>query len=171
MRTALGTQQIPPNSVLVGLALFLTAFTWAPVWERVNTEALQPYLSKKVSYDVAFTRAMLPVRDFMFRQTRERDLALFVELSHMPRPRTRADVQTHVLVPAFLISEMKTAFTMGFLLFIPFVVIDLVVASILMSMGMMMMPPVLVSMPCKIMLFVLVDGWAMLAQTLVQSFH
>ncbi|MHB9130832.1 MAG: flagellar type III secretion system pore protein FliP [Armatimonadota bacterium] len=171
LRSALGTQQIPPNSVLIGLALFLTAFTWAPVWQQVNDQALQPYLSHQIRYDAAMQQAMLPVRAFMFRQARENDLALFVGMAKMPQPRTQADIPTYVLVPAFIIGELKTAFTMGFLLYIPFVIIDLVVATILMSMGMMMMPPVLVSLPCKIMLFVLVDGWHLITQSLVASFH
>jgi flagellar biosynthetic protein FliP len=170
-RSALGTQQIPPNSILLGLALFLTAFTMAPVWQEVNTQALQPYLAHQISYETALERATLPVRAFMFKQTREADLELFVSMARMPRPNTRADIPTYVLVPAFIISELKTAFTMGFLIFIPFVVIDLVVATVLMSMGMMMMPPVLISLPCKIMLFVLINGWSLIAHSLVTSFH
>lgn len=171
IRHALGTQQIPPNSVLIGLALFLTAFTMAPVWQAVDTQALQPYLAKQIGYKDAITRATLPLRGFMFRQTRESDLKVFVDMSNIAAPHTQADIPTYVLVPAFIIGELRTAFTMGFLIFIPFVVIDLVVATILMSMGMMMMPPVLVSLPCKIMLFVLIDGWALVAQSLVHSFH
>ena len=170
-RSALGTQAIPPNSVLIGLALFLTAFTMAPIWQQVNDNALQPYLQHRINHTTALQRASLPVRAFMFRQTRESDLRAFVSMAKMPRPRTQADVPTYVLVPAFIIGELKTAFTMGFLIFIPFVIIDLVVATVLMSMGMMMMPPVLVSLPCKIMLFVLIDGWALIAQGLVTSFH
>ncbi|OPZ88123.1 MAG: Flagellar biosynthetic protein FliP precursor [bacterium ADurb.Bin429] len=170
-RHALGTQQIPPNSVLIGLALFLTAFTMAPVWKAVDTQAVQPYLAHRITYKDALTRAMYPIRDFMFRQTRESDLTLFVEMANIQQPRTQADIPSWVLVPAFVIGELRTAFTMGFLIFIPFVVIDLVVATILMSMGMMMMPPVLISLPCKIMLFVLIDGWALIAQSLVHSFH
>jgi flagellar biosynthetic protein FliP len=170
-RHALGTQQIPPNSVLIGLALFLTAFTMAPVWQNVDQQAVQPYLAKQISYKDALTRAIYPIRAFMFRQTRESDLTLFVEMAHIDKPRTQADIPSWVLVPAFVVGELRTAFTMGFLIFIPFVVIDLVVATILMSMGMMMMPPVLISLPCKIMLFVLIDGWALIAQSLVHSFH
>jgi len=170
-RVAMGTQAIPPNSVLIGLALFLTAFTMAPVWQNVNQNALQPYLQHKIDYNSAVQRASLPVRDFLFRQTRESDLEMFVGMSKMPRPRTRADVPTFVLVPAFIISELKTAFTMGFFIFIPFVIIDLVVATVLMSMGMMMMPPVMISLPCKIMLFVLINGWSLIASGLVSSFH
>ncbi|HOS43653.1 MAG TPA: flagellar type III secretion system pore protein FliP, partial [Armatimonadota bacterium] len=148
-RQALGAQQIPPNSVLIGLALFLTAFTMAPVWTAVDAQAVQPYLAHQLTYKDALTRAMYPIRDFMFRQTRESDLTLFVEMARIEQPRTRADIPSWVLVPAFVIGELRTAFTMGFLIFIPFVVIDLVVATILMSMGMMMMPPVLISLPCK----------------------
>jgi len=170
-RSALGTQAIPPNSVLIGLALFLTAFTMAPIWQQVNTAALQPYMDRQIDHTTAMQRATLPIRAFMFRQTRESDLEAFVNMAKMPRPRTQADIPTYVLVPAFIIGELKTAFTMGFLIFIPFVIIDLVVATVLMSMGMMMMPPVLVSLPCKIMLFVLIDGWALIAQGLVTSFH
>lgn len=170
-RTALGTQAIPPNSVLIGLALFLTAFTMAPVWQTVNTNAVQPYLAHKIDYQSAVQQATLPIRDFMFRQTRETDLEAFVGMAKIKQPRTRADVPTFVLVPAFIIGELKTAFTMGFFIFIPFVIIDLVVATVLMSMGMMMMPPVLISLPCKIMLFVLIDGWSLIAHGLVMSFH
>lgn len=169
-RSALGTQQIPPNVVIIGLALFLTGFTMAPVWKQVDSQALQPYLAHKITYDVALERAMLPVRAFMFEQTRESDLALFVNLAKIPRPNTRADVPTYVLIPAFVIGELKTAFTMGFLIFIPFIIIDMVVATVLMSMGMMMMPPMLVSLPCKLMLFVLIDGWHLIAKSLVTSF-
>ncbi|MHB0936630.1 MAG: flagellar type III secretion system pore protein FliP [Armatimonadota bacterium] len=170
-RSALGTQAIPPNSVLIGLAMFLTAFTMAPVWQDINTHALQPYIEHKIDYNTAVQRASLPVRDFLFRQTRESDLEMFVGMAKIPRPRTRADVPTYVLVPAFIISELKTAFTMGFFIFIPFVIIDLVVATVLMSMGMMMMPPVMISLPCKIMLFVLINGWSLIASGLVTSFH
>ena len=170
-RSALGAQQIPPNSVLIGLALFLTVFTMAPVWKKVDSQALQPYMAHKITYQVAIDKAAVPVRDFLFRQTRERDLALFVKMAKIDRPRNRADVPTYVLVPAFIIGELKTAFTMGFMIFIPFLVIDLVVATILMSMGMMMMPPALISLPCKIMLFVLVDGWHLIVQSLLTSFN
>lgn len=170
-RTALGTQHIPPNSVMVGLAMFLTVFTMAPVWQQINTQCLQPYMAHQINYETAMQRASLPIRAFMFRQTRENDLALFVNLSKITRPQTQADVPTYVLIPAFITGELKTGFSMGFLIFIPFVIIDLVVATVLMSMGMMMMPPVLISLPCKIMLFVLIDGWALIAQGLVSSFH
>ena len=170
-RSALGTQQIPPNMVLVGLALFLTVFTMAPVWRAVNEQALQPYLKGKLQYDAAGERALKPLRAFMLRQTEESELGLFVKLGKLPRPKTPDDIPTYAVVPAFMIGELKRAFTMGFMIFIPFVVIDMVVATTLMSMGMMMMPPVLISLPCKIMLFVLIDGWSLIAQGLVASFH
>lgn len=170
-RSALGTQQIPPNPVLMGLALFLTAFTMAPVWERVNAQAVQPYLAHQISYKTAMERAAGPVRDFMFRQTREKDLSLFVYLSRKPRPATPADVPTGVLVPAFMISELKTAFIMGFLIFIPFLIVDAVVSVVLMSMGMMMVPPTIFSLPFKILLFVMVDGWHLISRSLALSFH
>lgn len=170
-RSALGTQQIPPNMVLAGLALFLTMFTMAPVWQAVNEQALQPYLGHQLDFQVAAQRAIAPVRAFMLRQTEESDLALFVNLGKLPRPRTPDDIPTYVVVPAFIVGELERAFTMGFMIFIPFVVIDMVVATTLMSMGMMMMPPVVVSLPCKVLLFILVDGWQLVAQTVVTSFR
>lgn len=170
-RNALGTQAVPPNTVLIGLALFLTFFTMAPVWTKINDEAVQPYLQKSITMEVAMQKTAGPVRDFMFRQVRDKDIALFVELSKIKRPSTEADVPTYVLVPAFLISELKTAFSIGFLIFVPFLIIDMVVSVILMSMGMMMLPPVMISLPFKILLFVLVDGWHLIAQSLALSFH
>lgn len=170
-RSALGTQQIPPNMVLVGLALFLTVFTMAPVWRAVDSEALQPYLKGAIAYNVAGERAVKPLRDFMLRQTEESELGLFVKLGKLPRPKTPDDIPTYAVVPAFMVGELKRAFTMGFMIFIPFVVIDMVVATTLMSMGMMMMPPVVISMPCKILLFVLVDGWELVTQSVVMSFR
>ncbi len=170
-RSALGAQQIPPNMVLVGIALFLTVFTMAPVWRTVNEQALQPYLTEKIGYQAAAELAVRPVREFMMRQTSESELALFVRLGKLPRPDTQDDVPTYVVVPAFMVGELKRAFTMGFMIFLPFVVIDMVVATVLMSMGMMMMPPVVISLPCKIMLFVLVNGWQVVVETLVLSFH
>ncbi|MBS3898538.1 MAG: flagellar type III secretion system pore protein FliP [Dethiobacter sp.] len=170
VRSALGTQQIPPNQVLIGLALFLTFFIMAPVYQEVNTTAIQPYLAEEVEFNEALTAAMLPLREFMFRHTREKDLALFVNIANAEKPRSRADVALHVLIPAFVISELKTAFQMGFMIFIPFLVIDMVVASALMSMGMFMLPPVMVSLPFKLLLFVMVDGWHLVVQSLVESF-
>jgi len=170
-RHALGTQQIPPNSILVGLALFLTFFTMAPVWQNVNANALQPYLNNEIPYKLAMDRAALPVRDFMLRQTNESDLGLFVSMSHMERPRGPEQIPTYVLVPAFMISELKTAFVMGFVIFVPFLIIDMVVAVSLMSMGMMMLPPIMISLPFKVLLFVMVNGWHLVAKALITSFH
>ncbi len=170
-RSALGTQQIPPNMVLAGIALFLTIFTMAPVWKEANEAALQPYLKQEIGYQTAAERAVKPVRAFMLRQTGESELALFVRLGKLPRPESPEDIPTYAVIPAFMIGELKRAFTMGFMIFIPFVVIDLVVATVLMSMGMMMMPPVVISLPCKILLFVLVNGWQVITESLVVSFR
>jgi len=171
LRSALSIQQMPPNQVLIGLALFLTFFVMAPTWQQVNSQALQPYMTGKLQQGEAMTKAMEPVRTFMFRQTRDKDLALFVKLAKMPRPKTRVDIPDYVLIPAFAISELKTAFEIGFLIFLPFIIIDLVVASTLMSMGMLMLPPMMISLPFKILLFVLVDGWHLVIRSLVTSFH
>ncbi len=171
VRNALGTQQMPPTQVIVGLSLFLTAFVMAPTWQQVNTQGLQPYFQGKITFDQALDRSDKPLREFMFGQTREKDLALFVNLAKLPAPKTRDDIPTYALIPAFVISELRTAFEMGFLIFIPFIVIDMIVASTLMSMGMLMLPPVMISLPFKILLFVMVDGWNLIAQSLVQSFH
>ena len=170
VRQALGTQNMPPNQLLIGLSLFITFFIMAPFFQRINTNAVQPYLNGQIQQDEALTRALAPIREFMFNQTRDADLALFVNLSKMPRPKTRADVPTQVLMPAFIISELKTAFEIGFIIYLPFLVIDMIVASVLMAMGMMMLPPVIISLPFKIMLFVLVDGWALIVGSLVKSF-
>jgi flagellar biosynthetic protein FliP len=171
VRTALGTQQVPPTQVLVGLALLLTYFVMAPVIDDVNKNALQPYLANKISQSVALTAAQKPIRAFMFKQTREKDIALFYSMTKEPRPKDQADVPTYLLVPAFTISELKTAFEIGFAIYIPFVVIDMVVASVLLSMGMMMIPPVLISLPFKILIFLLVDGWNLTVQSLFASFQ
>jgi len=171
VRTALGTQQMPPNQILVGLALLLTFFVMRPVIDQVNTQALQPYMQQKISQRVALDRAAQPLRAFMFKQTREKDLDLFYFLSKEPRPRSQSDVPTYVLIPAFVISELKTAFEIGFAVYIPFIVIDMAVASILMSMGMMMLPPVIISLPFKILIFVLVDGWNLVVHALFVSFN
>ena len=170
MRSAMATQQAPPNQVIIGLAIFLTVFVMQPTWSQVNRDALQPYMQAKITQEQAFTKAMTPVRDFMFKQTREQDLALFVKLSNLKRPKTYDDVPTYVLIPSFIISELKTAFQIGFVLFIPFIVIDMIVASSLMSMGMLMLPPMMISLPFKILLFVMVDGWNLLVRSLVMSF-
>jgi flagellar biosynthetic protein FliP len=170
LRQALGTQQMPPNQLLVGLALFLTFFVMRPAFEEVNTKALRPYLAGTMSQDKAADEALVPLRRFMFNQTRDSDLALFVRLSKIEKPKVRQDVPTVVLIPAFVISELKTAFQIGFIIYLPFLVIDMVVASVLMAMGMMMLPPVVISLPFKLMLFVLVDGWTLLVGSMIQSF-
>lgn len=170
VRNALGTQQMPPNQVLMSLALFLTFFTMSPYLTEINDKALQPYLSGQLNQIDAYNAALLPIRTFMFKQTRENDLALFVNISEGDRPETQEDVPTSTLIPAFLISELKTAFQIGFLIYVPFIVIDMVVASTLMSMGMMMLPPAMISLPFKILLFVLVDGWHLIVKSLVDSF-
>ncbi len=170
LRSALGTQQMPPNQVLVGLALFLTFFTMSPYWDQVSRDAFQPYVAGRMSQDAALTAALKPMREFMFKQTRENDLALFVNIAEAPRPNSQEDIPTTTLIPAFVISELKTAFQIGFLIYIPFIVIDMVVASTLMSMGMMMVPPVMISLPFKILLFILVDGWHLIIRSLIASF-
>jgi len=170
VRNALGTQQLPPNQVIIGLSLMLTFFVMAPTWKEVNANAIQPFLSQQINQEEALEKAEAPLRTFMFKQTREKDLQLFVGLSKIERPQTYRDIPTYVLVPAFVLSELKTAFQMGFAIFIPFMIIDMIVASALMSMGMMMLPPMMISLPFKILLFVLVDGWHLLIQSLVTSF-
>ena len=171
LRQALGTQQIPPNQVLLGLALFLTFFNMNPIFTEINNTALQPYMRGELKQEAALNKALEPMRGFMFRQTRQKDLALFVYLSKSPRPATPADVPTLVLIPSFVLSELKTAFQMGFLIYIPFLIIDMVVASTLMSMGMMMLPPVTISLPFKILLFVMIDGWHLIVRSLMTSFN
>jgi flagellar biosynthesis protein FliP len=170
VRTALGTQQTPPNQVLLGLALLLTFFVMTPVIKQVNADAIQPYLKNKISQEQALDRAAAPLRTFMFKQTREKDIQLFYAISKEPRPQAPSDVPTYILVPAFVISELKTAFEIGFAIYIPFIVIDMVTASILLSMGMMMIPPILISLPFKILIFILVDGWNLTVAAIFQSF-
>ncbi|MCP3953721.1 MAG: flagellar type III secretion system pore protein FliP [Desulfobacterales bacterium] len=170
LRQAMGTHQMPPNQVIIGIALFLTVFIMTPIWQAVNTSALQPYLNETITRDQAFDNALKPVRQFMFKQTKEKELALFVEISKMERPRDMHDIPITVLIPAFIISEVKTAFQIGLLLYVPFLIVDMVVASVLLSMGMMMLPPVMVSLPFKLMLFVLADGWYLIIGSLVKSF-
>jgi len=170
IRSALSTRSIPPNQVVIGLALFLSFFVMAPVLGQINARAIQPYLSGSLSTEDALHEGLQPLREFMFRQTDEDDLGLFVQMSRMPQPDTRDDVPTHVLIPAFVISELKRAFELGFVLFLPFLVVDLIVASVLLSMGMIMLPPVMISAPLKILLFVLVDGWHLIVESLVMSF-
>lgn len=171
LRTAIGTQQVPPNSVLVGLALFMTIFVMSPVIQEINTNAVIPYNQGKISQEKAFQNGMKPLSMFMLRQTREKDLALFVQFAKIPPPKTPDQVPIYVLIPSFMISELKTAFQIGFLLFIPFIIIDLVVANILLSLGMFMLSPVMVSLPFKILLFVLVDGWNLITRGLLMSFR
>jgi flagellar biosynthetic protein FliP len=171
IRSGLGTPTAPPNQVLVGIAFFLTVFVMAPTFTQIKKDAIDPLTAGKISQSQAIERGQEPLRDFMFRQTRDKDLALFVEMAHLKRPKTRADIPTYTLIPAFVISELKTAFQIGFLIFLPFLVIDLVVSSTLMSMGMVMLPPVFISLPFKILLFVLVDGWNLVTRSLVESFH
>ncbi len=171
IRTAMGTQNAPPNQVLIAIAMFLTLFVMAPTISAIKTEAWNPLSHHQISTATAIKRAEEPLREFMFKQTRTQDISLFVSLAHLKPPKTRADVPTYVLIPAFIISELKTAFTIGFLIYLPFLVIDLIVSSTLMSMGMIMLPPVFISMPFKILLFVLVDGWALISHSLVASFH
>jgi flagellar biosynthetic protein FliP len=171
LRQAIGTQGMPPNQVVVSLALFLTGFVMMPVFRTMHDEAYVPYQREEIDASEAIGRAYEPLRQFMLRQTREKDLALFVDATGGPRPAAPDDVAPQALAPAFLVSELKTAFEMGFLVYVPFLVLDMVVASVLTSMGMMMLPPVLISLPFKLMLFVLVDGWNVLVGSLVQSFH
>jgi flagellar biosynthetic protein FliP len=171
VRTAIGIPQTPPSQVLTGLALFLTFFIMSPTLGQINNSALQPLLANKITQQQALDRAQAPVRQFMFKQVRMTDLALMVNLAHETRPRTTADVPTLVLIPAFILSELHMAFQIGFMIFLPFLVIDIVVSSALMAMGMMMLPPTTISLPFKLLLFVMVDGWHLIVQSLVLGFH
>ena len=169
LRQALGTQQVPPTQLLVMLAMILTFFVMEPVGTKAYETGIKPYIEEKIGYEEAFDKTALPFKNFMIRNTREKDLALFFRIREMENPQTVADVPLSVVIPAFVISELKTAFEIGFLLFLPFLVIDMVVASILMSMGMMMLPPVMISLPFKILIFVLIDGWNLLIGNLIAS--
>jgi flagellar biosynthetic protein FliP len=171
LRQALGTQAVPPNQVLLALALFLTMFIMAPVGERVYADALQPLLAEQISYEDAWKKGMEPVRGFMLRQLRDKDLELFINLSKIPKPESVEQVPTHVVIPAFILSELRISFQIGFLIYIPFLIVDMVVASILMSMGMMLLPPVVISLPFKLILFVLADGWYLVVGSMVRSFQ
>lgn len=171
IRTAVGTQQTPPNAVIIGLSIFMTVFVMTPVWQEINTKAIEPYNQKKITQAKAFELGSEPLRKFMFRQTREADLRLFIQFSKIKAPTKFEEVPTYVLIPSFMISELKTAFQIGFLIFIPFIVIDLVVANILLSLGMFMLSPVMVSLPFKILLFVLSDGWNLICRGLMLSFR
>lgn len=171
LRQALGTIQAPPTQILIGLSLFLTFFVMAPVFDKIYTDAYQPFIAEKINFNEAIEKGSVPLRTFMLRQTRQEDLALFVKLSNSPQLKGPEEVPMKILVPAYVISELKTAFQIGFIIFIPFLIIDMVVASVLMSMGMMMLSPVIISLPFKLMLFVLVDGWNLLIASLVKSFY
>ncbi len=170
LRQAIGTQVLPPNQIIIGMALFLTAFVMAPVWKGIYSEALVPYFDNKMNQTDALGYVESSLRQFMFKQTREKDIGLFVRLAKQEMPKKKGDVPTYLLIPAFMISELKTAFQIGFLIYIPFLVLDMVVATILMGMGMMMLPPVVISLPFKLILFVLVDGWELIIGSLVKSF-
>ncbi|CQR47686.1 Flagellar biosynthetic protein FliP precursor [Paraliobacillus sp. PM-2] len=170
VRTSLATQQMPPNQVLIGIALFLTFFIMAPTFQQVNQDAITPLFEEEITLDEAYNRASIPLKEFMAKHTRQKDLALFLKYNQTEKPDTVEDIPLTILVPAFAISELKTAFQMGFMIFIPFLVIDMAVASVLMSMGMMMLPPVMISLPFKILLFILVDGWYLITESLLQGF-
>ncbi len=171
IKRALSLQQMPPNQIIIGFSLFLTFFIMAPTFTKINDEALQPYLKGKIDNEAFFNKGMDPLRTFMFKQTREKDIALFIKLAKLPKPKNQKDVPSYCLIPAFMISEMKRAFEIGVFIFIPFIVIDMIVASALMAMGMIMLPPIMISLPFKIILFILVDGWNLLAYELVRSFR
>ncbi len=170
LRQAMVVQQLPPTQILASLAIFMTVVIMFPVGRQINNEALQPYLNEQIDYKIALDRAQEPLRTFMFKHTREKDLSIFYSISRMEAPRTKEEVPTMMLAAAFVISELKTAFTIGFLIYIPFLVMDMVVSSVLLAMGMMMLPPMMVSMPFKLLLFVMVDGWNLLVGSLVNSF-
>lgn len=170
LKSALGTQQMPPGQLLAGVALFITFFVMAPTWNKVNDEALKPLMDEKITTEEAYNKGIVPIREFMFKHVREEDLGLFISLANMKRPNNRNDLPTYILVPAFVLSELRTGFIIGFFLFIPFLMVDMIVSSILMSMGMMMLPPMLVSLPFKILLFILVDGWNLIVGSVVRSF-
>ncbi|HAP32653.1 MAG TPA: flagellar biosynthetic protein FliP [Firmicutes bacterium] len=170
LRNALGTQQIPPNQIIIGLALFLTFFVMQPIFSQIHTDALTPYLAEEIDFAEALARGERPLREFMLNNTREEDLMLFLQMARIDVPVEREDVPFRAVVPAFVLSELKTAFQIGFLLFVPFLIIDMIVSSVLMSMGMFMLPPVIVSLPFKILLFVLVDGWTLVVRSLVEGY-
>ena len=170
LRQALSTQQMPPNQLIIGLSLFLSFFVMAPTFNKIYDNAVVPYMDEKITQLDAIKAAETPLRTFMFSQTRQKDLRLFLELSHTGKPNSKAEVPTWVLIPSFIVSELKTAFQIGFMLYLPFLIIDMVVASVLMAMGMMMLPPVVISLPFKLLLFVLVDGWGLVTGSLIRSF-
>ena len=166
-RQALGTQNLPPNQVIIGLSLILTFFVMSPTFSKINDVAYQPYIKNQITQEVALSKAVEPLRTFMFKQTHENELALFVKISKIPKPKTQIDVPTYVLIPAFVLSELKTAFKIGFIIFLPFLVIDIVIASILVAMGMIFLPPTTIAMPFKLIMFVLVDGWYLITKSLI----
>ncbi len=170
LKSALGTQQMPPGQLLAGVALFVTFFVMAPTWNKVNEEALKPLMDEKITTEEAYNKGIEPIREFMFRNVRDEDLGLFISLANMKRPENRSELPTYIVIPAFVISELRTGFIIGFFLFIPFLMVDMIISSILMSMGMMMLPPMLVSLPFKILLFILVDGWNLIIGSVVRSF-
>jgi flagellar biosynthetic protein FliP len=170
LKSALGTQQMPPSQLLAGVALFITFFIMAPTWNKVNDDALKPLMANKINVEEAYNKGIEPIRQFMFKETRDEDLELFISLSNQPRPANRNDVSTIILIPSFVLSELRAGFIMGFFLFIPFIMVDMIISSILMSMGMMMMPPMMISLPFKILLFILVDGWNLIVGSLIRSF-
>jgi len=170
LKKALGTQTTPPNQTLIGLSLFLTLLIMAPVFKQMNETAIKPYLDEQIPLEQAVTTGLVPLREFMFKQTREKDLALFLSMAKMEQPKNKEEVPTTILVPAFMISELKTSFEIGFVLFLPFLVIDMVVSSVLLAMGMMMLPPVMISMPFKLLLFIMVDGWNLIVGSLIHSY-
>ncbi|MFZ5947778.1 MAG: flagellar type III secretion system pore protein FliP [Stygiobacter sp.] len=171
LKSALGTQQMPPSQLLAGVALFITFFIMAPTWTKVNDEALKPLIDNKLTMQQAYDKGIEPIRQFMFKNVREEDLELFISLSDQSKPKNRNEVSTYVLIPAFVLSEMRAGFIMGFFLFIPFIMVDMIISSILMSMGMVMMPPMMISLPFKILLFILVDGWNLITDSLIRSFN
>jgi flagellar biosynthetic protein FliP len=171
LKSALGTQQMPPSQLLAGVALFITFFIMAPTWNKVNDEALKPLMDNKLTMQQAYDKGIEPIRQFMFKNVREEDLELFISLSNQAKPKNRNEVSTYILIPAFVLSEMRAGFIMGFFLFIPFIMVDMIISSILMSMGMMMMPPMMISLPFKILLFILVDGWNLIVSSLIRSFN
>ena len=171
LKTALGTPQMPPSQLIAGVALFMTFFIMAPTWSKVNDQAIKPLMNGKITAEQAYDAGIQPVREFMFKNVRNEDLELFIGLANLNRPKDRVDLPTYVLIPAFVLSELRAGFIIGFFLFVPFLMIDMIIASILMSMGMMMLPPTLISLPFKILLFILVDGWHLIVGSLVRSFH
>ncbi len=171
LKQAVGARDLPPNQIVIGLSLFLTVFIMMPVWNEINQNALVPFNAGQISQEEAFNRGVEPLRKFMLKQTREKDIALFVSIAKMPRPKTQKDVNMTVLIPAFIISELRTAFIIGFIIYMPFLIIDMVISCILMAMGMMMLPPAMVSLPFKIIIFILIDGWYLIIKSLVGSFN